>query len=65
MLKSLELLGYFDQILHAYLLPFPATRSIQNGERGLLSISLVGPGILKKMLITLYPHGILLSNVAY
>ena len=38
---------------------------VQNGDEGLPSIILDGRGLLLKMLITLEPNGIFLSNFAY
>ena len=37
----------------------------KNGNEGLPSIILAGQRLLVKMLITLEPHGIFLSNFAY
>ena len=56
---------YCDQILHTYIFYHCLDTGLQNGDEASLSISPAGRGQLVKMLITLEPHDIFLSNIAH
>ena len=49
----MNLMGYFDQILHTYLFLYCPATGMQYGDKGLPSIVLAGRGLLVKMLITI------------
>ena len=67
--KLLNVMVYFDQILHTNACQHYLTTGMRNSlflmDEGLLSIVSAGFGQLVKMLITLESHGIFVSNFAY
>ena len=65
MLKNLDRMVYFVQILYIFVLYHCPAAGMQNGDEASPSIILARQALLVKMLITLEPHGVFGSSFVY